>query len=104
MLAAGAIQKAGLDTGIAPHSRISRILSHWRKLHIVLTVYSQALDYLKGVLLMFVRVGVRGFEERRRYLAGVSTVSTDQSHWRQKIVNWVSTGLVIALPPQSCLI
>ena len=32
---------------------------------------------------------------------GVFTVSNDQSHWRQEIVNSDSTGLVIALPPES---
>ena len=53
-----------------------------RRLDIVLAVNSQTLDDLKGVMLAFIRVGMRGFEERSRYLAGVFTVSTDHSHWR----------------------
>ena len=61
--AAGPIQEAGLYARIGTGSR-SSVLS-WRRLDIVLAVQPEPLDDLDRVLLMLVRVGVRGLKERR---------------------------------------
>ena len=46
------------------------------------------------------RVSARLSRNARDTWAGVFTVSTDQSPWRQEMVNSDSTGLVIARPPE----
>ena len=58
------VQEPGLYPRIGPGSR-SSVLSRWRRFNVVLAIHPQPLDDLKGVLLMLVCVGVRGFEERR---------------------------------------
>ena len=64
MLAAGPVQEAGLDSRIASCCPIPHIPGRGCRLNIVLAVYPQALHHLKGILLVLIRVGVRGFEER----------------------------------------
>ena len=63
-LSARRVQKAGLDSRVTPSCPIPHILSWWRRLDIVLAVNPHALHHLKGMLLVLIRVGVRGFEER----------------------------------------
>ena len=65
VFAAGPVQEAGLDARVTTGRRRSNVLARWRKRDIVLAVYSQTLNDLQGVLLMFIRVGVRGLKERR---------------------------------------
>ena len=62
------IQEAGLDSRIASGCRVPRILSGRHRLSIVLAVNPQPLNNLQGVLLMLIRVGLRGFEERVRHM------------------------------------
>ena len=64
MFASRSIQEAGLDSWVAPCYRISRILGRRRRVDIVLAVNPQALRHLKSVLLVYVRVRVRDFEQR----------------------------------------
>ena len=63
--AAGPVQEAGLYARVASGSCISLVWRWWRRLDIVLAVQPEPLDDLDRVLLMFVRVGVRGLKERR---------------------------------------
>ena len=64
MLSAGPVQEAGLYSRVGPGSARSSVLTRWRQLDVVLAIHPQPLDDLKGVLLMLVYVGVRGFKER----------------------------------------
>ena len=64
-VAAGPAQESGLDAWVPLRSRIFRALSRRRRLGIVLAVHSQTLNDLYGMLLMFIRVGIRSFEECR---------------------------------------
>ena len=68
--AAWCIQEAGLDSGIAPGSCISRVLGTSRRFDIIGTVHPQPLDVLDRVLLVSIRMGLRFLEERSRQLRG----------------------------------
>ena len=59
------VHESGLYARIGPCSCISCFLRWWRRLDIVLAVQPEPLDDLDRVLLMLVRVGVRGLKERR---------------------------------------
>ena len=58
------VEKAGLDSRVVSGRSIPNILRWRRRFYIVLAVNPQALHHLKGMLLIFVPVRVRGFEER----------------------------------------
>ena len=63
--ASSPVHEAGLSTGVAPDICAPRVLGWWCRLDIVLTVQPEPLDDFDGVLLVLVRVGVRGLKERR---------------------------------------
>ena len=65
MVAVSPAQESGLDAWVPPRSRIFRALRWWRRLGIVLAVQPQPLNDLDSVLLVFIRVGIRSFEECR---------------------------------------
>ena len=64
MLTSGSIQKAGLDSRIAPYRGVSHILGRRRRLDIVLAVQPESLNDLDRVLPMGLQVSVSGFAER----------------------------------------
>jgi len=87
VLTAGPIQEAGLDSWIAPYCGVSSILSRKRRLDVVLAVQPESLNDLNGVLLVGLQVSVPASRNARDAWAGVFTVSTDQSHWKQEPIN-----------------
>ena len=62
---AGPVQEAGLNARVPTGSCVSRVLGWSCRLDIVLAVQPEPLDDLDRVLLVLVRVGVRGLKERR---------------------------------------
>ena len=68
--AAGSVQEAGLDAGVAPGSSSSRVLRWWWRFDIVGAVHPQPMDDLNRVLLVSIRVGLRFLKERSQQLRG----------------------------------
>ena len=62
MFAPCSVQKAGLDSGIAPCRRISCVLGSRRRLDIVVAVNPRTLHRLRGVLVVFIRVSLTSRE------------------------------------------
>ena len=58
--AAGPVQEAGLDACVVPDTCIACVLWLWRRFDIVGAVHHQPLHDFNGVLLVSVRVGLRG--------------------------------------------
>ena len=62
MFAPCSVQKAGLDSGIAPCRRITCVLGSGRRLDIVVAVNPRTLHRLGGVLVMLIRVSLTSRE------------------------------------------